>query len=137
MSTIKIRFADEIEALGGKVERAVEDMFRSFSPVFNLAERSWKPLMDMYETPGQIIVLAEVAGVDKDDLEVEISTRAVRIRAAPKPPTGWPRSSTGGSSVFFFCRPRSTRKSCRRPTPTACWKSVWLGSRWMRSTKSR
>jgi hypothetical protein len=78
MSTIKIRFADEIEALGGKVERAVEDMFRSFSPVFNLAERSWKPLMDMYETPGQIIVLAEVAGVDKDDLEVEISPRAVR-----------------------------------------------------------
>ena len=85
MSTIKIRFADEIEALGGKVERAVEDMFRSFSPVFNLAERSWKPLMDMYETPGQIIVLAEVAGVDKDDLEVEISTRAVRIRATRNP----------------------------------------------------
>ncbi|MCU0604357.1 MAG: Hsp20/alpha crystallin family protein [Desulfobacterales bacterium] len=60
MSTIKIRFADEIEALGAKVERAVEDMFRSFSPVFNLAE-------------------------DKDDLEVEISTRAVRIRATRNP----------------------------------------------------
>lgn len=85
MSTIKIRFADEIEALGAKVERAVDDMFRAFSPVFNLTDRSWKPLMDMYETPGQIIVLAEVAGVDKEDLEVEISSRAVRIRATRNP----------------------------------------------------
>jgi len=37
--------------------------------------------MDLNETPEQIIILAEVAGVDKDDLEVEISSKAVRIRA--------------------------------------------------------
>lgn len=81
MDIIKIRFADKIEEVDARVERVVEDMFRSLSPVFNLAERSWKPLMDMNETPEQIIILAEVAGVDKDDLEVEISSKAVRIRA--------------------------------------------------------
>jgi len=85
MDIIKIRFADKIEEVDARVERVVEDMFRSLSPVFNLAERSWKPLMDMNETPEQIIILAEVAGVDKDDLEVEISSRAVRIRANRNP----------------------------------------------------
>jgi HSP20 family protein len=85
METIKICFADDIEASGTRLERSVEDMFRVLSPVFNLAERTWKPLMDMNETPEQIIIVAEVAGVDKEDLEVEISSRAVRIRATRNP----------------------------------------------------
>jgi HSP20 family protein len=85
MAVIKIRFADDIEGLDDRFERALEDMFRSIGPVFNLAERSWKPFMDMYETPDQIIIVAEVAGVDKEDLEVEISNRAVRIRAMRNP----------------------------------------------------
>ena len=47
--------------------------------MFLSSERSWSPQMDIYETPEEIIVLAEIAGVDKDDLEVEINTKAVRI----------------------------------------------------------
>jgi HSP20 family protein len=74
MDTIKIRFADDIEELGTKLERTVEDMFRVLNPVFNLTERSWKPQMDMNETPGQIIIVAEAAGVNQEDLEVEISS---------------------------------------------------------------
>jgi HSP20 family protein len=81
MDIIKISFAEDFEELGARVDRTVEDLFRSLNPAFSLAERSWKPSMDMIETPEQIIILAEVAGVDKDDLEVEISTKAVRIRA--------------------------------------------------------
>ncbi len=81
MDIIKIRFAEDFGDLGAKIEKTIEDMFRSLSPVFSLAERSWKPLMDLNETPEQIIILAEVAGVDKDDLEVEISSKAIRIRA--------------------------------------------------------
>lgn len=85
MDTIKIRFADETEELEAELERSVEDMFRVLSPMFNLAERSWKPQMDMNETPEQIIIVAEVGGVDQEDLEVEISSRAVRIRATRSP----------------------------------------------------
>ncbi len=52
------------------------------SPAFTLTERSWKPPMDMNETPEEIVIVAEVAGVDKDDLEVEISSKAVRIQGS-------------------------------------------------------
>ena len=80
MEYIKIRFLDDFGQLGTKFEKTIEDMFRSMGPAFTLAERTWKPPMDMNETPEEVIIVAEVSGVDKDDLEVEISSKAVRIR---------------------------------------------------------
>ncbi len=80
MEYIKIRFLDDFGHIGSKFEKTIEDMFRSMSPVFTLAERTWKPLMDMNETPEEVIIVAEIPGVDKDDLEVEISSKAVRIQ---------------------------------------------------------
>lgn len=80
MEYIKIRFLDDFGQIGSKFEKTIEDMFRSMSPAFTLAERSWKPPMDMNETPEEVVIVAEVPGVDKDDLEVEISSKAVRIQ---------------------------------------------------------
>ena len=80
MEYIKIRFLDDFGQLGTKFEKTIEDMFESMGPAFTLAERTWKPPMDMNETPEEVIIVAEVSGVDKDDLEVEISSKAVRIQ---------------------------------------------------------
>ena len=79
MEFIKIRIAEDFGHLGSDLEKTIEDMFRSMSPAFSLTERTWKPPMDMNETPEEVIIVAEVPGVDKDDLEVEISSKAVRI----------------------------------------------------------
>ncbi len=79
MDYIKIRFSNEFEKVQSKVESSIEDIFRSINPLFSLDERTWKPPMDIYETTDNIIIRAEVAGVDKDMLEVEISSRAVKI----------------------------------------------------------
>jgi HSP20 family protein len=57
----------------------MEDMFQSISPMFSIEHRTWKPLMDIYETPKEIYIHAEIAGVKKEDLEVEINQKAVRI----------------------------------------------------------
>ena len=80
MEFIKIRIAEDFGHLGSNLEKTIETCLRSMSPAFTLAERSWKPPMDMNETPEEIVIVAEVAGVEKDDLEVEISSKAVRIR---------------------------------------------------------
>jgi HSP20 family protein len=82
MEFIKIRIAKDFGHLGSDLEKTIEDMFQSMSPAFSLAERSWKPPMDMNETPDEIIIIAEVAGVDKNDLEIEISSKAVRIQGS-------------------------------------------------------
>lgn len=80
MDFIKIRLSEDFGQLSSKFEKTIDDMFRSMSTGFTLAERSWKPPMDMNETPEEVVIVAEVAGVAKEDLEVEISTRAVRIQ---------------------------------------------------------
>jgi HSP20 family protein len=81
MDYIKIRFGDIWGSLGSALDGTIEDIFRPrpVSPMFTGTERSWTPPMDIYETPEEIIIRAEIAGVDKENLKVEIDTRAVRI----------------------------------------------------------
>ena len=79
MDYIKIRFSNDFEKVQSKVESSIGYIFRSINPMFSLEERTWKPSMDICETADDIIIRAEVAGVDKDRLEVEISSRAVKI----------------------------------------------------------
>jgi len=79
MDYIKIRFTRDFERTGSNFDRTIGEMFRSLNPVFTLSERLWKPQMDIYETGDEIIVLAEIAGVNKEDLEIEISSKAVKI----------------------------------------------------------
>ena len=82
MGFIKIRIAEDFGQLGSNLEKTIEDMFRSMSPGFSFAERTWRPAMDMNETPDEIVILVEVAGVDKEDLEVEVSSKAVKIQGS-------------------------------------------------------
>ena len=79
MDYIKIRFTGDFDQLSSEFEKTFEDMFRSMSPMFTLSERTWTPQMDIYETSEEIIVRAEIAGVDKENLEVEICSKAIRI----------------------------------------------------------
>ena len=89
MDYIKIRFGDDFDQLSSKIEKTFEEMFRPrpVSPMFASSECTWTPQMDIYETPEEIIVLAEIAGVDQDNLDVEINSRAIRIQGHRSPMT--------------------------------------------------
>jgi HSP20 family protein len=89
MDYIKIRFGNDFDELSSKIEKTFEDMFRPrpVSPMFASSECTWTPQMDIYESPEEIIVLAEISGVDKDNLEVEINERAVKIKGRRNPLT--------------------------------------------------
>ena len=86
MDDIKIKFDNDIEQLTTKKEKAFENVFRPrpTSPMFSSANCTWNPQMDMYETPDEIIILCEIAGVEKKNLEVEISSKAVKIKGNRK-----------------------------------------------------
>jgi HSP20 family protein len=81
MDYIKIRFGNDPDSFASRLERSIEEIFRSrpVGPMFTSSESSWMPSMDMYETAEEIIIRAEMAGVDKDNVEVEINSRAVKI----------------------------------------------------------
>ncbi len=79
MDYIKIRFSNDADRVGSTFERALADMFQSANPMFILSKNAWKPQVDMLETVEEIMVMAELAGVDKADLDLEINARAIRI----------------------------------------------------------
>ena len=80
MDYIKIRFISDFDQLDPEFEKTIDDMFRPIRPMFMLSARKWKPQMDIYETPDEIIIMGEIAGVNKEDLELEISSKAVRVQ---------------------------------------------------------
>jgi HSP20 family protein len=86
MDYIKIRFGNDFDPVRARIEKTIEDIFRPrpISPMFSSREHCWTPQMDIYDTPEQIIVRAELAGVEKDDLEIEINSKAIRIHGQRK-----------------------------------------------------
>ncbi len=83
MKHIEIRFGDNIEMHAAK-EKSFEELFQSVNPMFSFSQRVWKPQMDIFETRGEIIIQAEIAGVAKEDIVIEISNKAVKISGTRK-----------------------------------------------------
>ncbi len=79
MEYIKIRFANDFDNAGSKLEKSVTEMFQSMSPMFAFSKSAWKPQLDLYETDDEIIIIAEIAGIEKEELELEINRRVVRL----------------------------------------------------------
>ncbi len=78
MKHIEIRFGDNIETHATE-EKSFEEMFQSVNPMFCFSKRVWKPQMDIFENRNEIIIQAEIAGVDKEDIVIEVSNKAVKI----------------------------------------------------------
>ncbi len=83
MEHIEIRFGDNI-ATPTTQEKSFEDMFQSVNPMFCFSKRVWKPQMDIFETRDQIIIQAEMAGVRREDMVIELSNKAVKILGSRK-----------------------------------------------------
>ena len=79
MDFIKIRFTDDFDSSGSSTSRVAQDLFRLVNPLFSLSEKTLKPQIDVYESAGEIYILAEIAGVEKEDLDVEICQKTVKI----------------------------------------------------------
>lgn len=76
MSNIKILFGSGIisSRLSGS------DTFTTVDSMFAVTFRKWNPSMDMYETEEDVIIFAEIAGVEKENLELEVNSKAICIR---------------------------------------------------------
>jgi HSP20 family protein len=81
MDYVKIRFGRKLENSESESENTLKGVFRSrpAHPMFITNENSWSPQVDISETEEEIIIRAEIAGVEKKDLNVEVNSRAVRL----------------------------------------------------------
>lgn len=79
MDYIKIRFGKNLGEMHSRLQRTIDEMFRRVNPMLVLQEQTWRPQVDIYETPEEIIVVGEISGVLKEDLVVELDQSAVRV----------------------------------------------------------
>ncbi len=83
MEHIEIRYGNNLETYDTE-EKSFEEMFQSVNPMFCFSKRVWKPQMDIFETRNEIIIQAEIAGVRKEDIVIDISNKAVKIAGTRK-----------------------------------------------------
>ncbi len=80
MDYVKIRFGRDFDGQTSNTDCSFGDMYHTMKPQFTLADQSWNPAVDVYQTPRRIIIRMEIAGVEKEDLSVEVNSKAARIR---------------------------------------------------------
>lgn len=80
MSYIKIRFHNDRSFIEREIQEALDGMLRiSGSPVFSIGESTWRPHADLYETQEEIILRVDLAGVQRENIHLEVSRTAIRI----------------------------------------------------------
>jgi len=79
MSYIKIRVEKNLSMLDGGISHTIDEMYRLMDPVFSLNRHTWHPHTDIYETDKNIIITSDLAGVDMEDIHVEVNRNSLKI----------------------------------------------------------
>mgnify|MGYP001577062567 CR=1 FL=1 len=62
------------------MEKLLDDLSRRKPPHSHFLPKPWQPAIDIYKTADSIVVLAELAGVGEEDIEMEISPFSLLLR---------------------------------------------------------
>ena len=81
MNFIKIKFDSNFEE---EFQKAVDEVFHLVSPAFRQHECIWMPHIDVYESPDEIIILADLAGINKEELHIELNRKKIKIAGVRK-----------------------------------------------------
>jgi len=79
MSFIKVRFTDDIVDINSELRKSIDEMFSLVNSTFTVFQNVWRPQVDIYESPDEIMIVTDIAGVKTDDLYVEVHRRVLRI----------------------------------------------------------
>ena len=69
----------DFNRLQQQMRRLMEDMVHQLSPRFLLDQRVWYPQMDIMETPQAFVILADSAGLKKNEIQITIKKNLVHL----------------------------------------------------------
>lgn len=72
----------DFEGIQQRMEKMLDNIFDEMRPTMFSAEQTWKPPVDIYETAGEIMVLVEIAGMKKKDINVTMENDLLKISGA-------------------------------------------------------
>ena len=79
MESIKIRFCPALDPLTRRGHQAIDDLIHPLSLRFLVSKHTWNPHVDIYENNEEVIVFGDIAGVNPQDIDIEISAKTMRI----------------------------------------------------------
>jgi HSP20 family protein len=72
-------FGRDFEGIQQRMEKMLDNIFDEMRPTRFSAEQVWKPLVDIYETDEDIVVLVEIAGMSKENINVTMENDLLKI----------------------------------------------------------
>jgi HSP20 family protein len=74
----------DMGTLRDRMNRLFEDMTSSQGEEKDLMARSWAPSVDIYETENEVVLSAEIPGVDEKDVEIKVEDNNLTLRGERK-----------------------------------------------------
>jgi len=81
MTYIKINFSSNFE---DEFQKVADEIFHLIRPAFKNYKCIWRPSIDVYESADEVIMLADMAGLNKEDLHIEVDRKNVKISGIRK-----------------------------------------------------
>lgn len=73
----------ELEAFRREVDRLFREFFgEERAPV----TRGWSPTVDIYETPSEVVVQAELAGIQRENIQIELTDERLTLKGKRERP---------------------------------------------------
>lgn len=83
MAIIRWRPLGEVDSFRREMDRMFEDFFGK-EPNAGESSLSWYPSVDIKETKDEFVLMAEVPGMSKDDIKINISENTLTIKGEKK-----------------------------------------------------
>jgi HSP20 family protein len=74
----------DMMALRDKMNRLFEDTFAGRGDEPSLLQRNWVPSVDIYENEHELVLTAEVPGIDDKDIEIKVEDNTLTIKGERK-----------------------------------------------------
>lgn len=112
-------YLDPFAGFRREIDRVFDDFFRDFtSPAFRAANGTWgavTPLVDVTETDKEVVITAELPGLDEKDFEVTLVGDVLTIRGEKKDE----REQKNGDGYYMERRFGAFSRSLRLPFEAA------------------
>lgn len=78
----------EVKRLKGEINRLFDDFLKRSSFACSFERRNWMPVVDLSDTGKEIIVRAEIPGMDAKDIHISLNGRLLNIKGERKQERG-------------------------------------------------
>ncbi|MFQ6003441.1 MAG: Hsp20/alpha crystallin family protein [Candidatus Zixiibacteriota bacterium] len=80
MQIVKEHTLGDLYKMEREMERILRDFFVSKNPLLMVTENTWSPHIDVFETKTEFVVRMDIAGIEKEDIQVRLSGNTLTIR---------------------------------------------------------